>query len=493
MLLLVAPGVASAATTTVQGSTMTVLLGDAGSFNATVSGRNGNVFTPLAGTAGNAGLIIAFDSSALNSDGYQLPGSVYGFAGQQNPFTPLGGGVPEVVTGKGTEASPFTVVSRFNVTSISLGVNDPALTRSGWAARRGIFGLGGGGLPVQLEITQTTRHVSGTNQFSTTWAIKNVSGAPRTFRAFAAAEFNFGVAPGEANLPIGRLLPGPPPVLQSSTPGNSGLVAALQANPAFPWDHVQAGLTADVFSNNTDPQGSGYTDKVHDVEGLEGDTALGAQWSAHADGDNALAPGATYTIGLTWRFASPVAGRTVTGQPAGGTVLVTRPGSSRPVALRTGDAIPMGSVVDTRSGTVNIQAAGASPGSSQFAQLRYGIFKLSQDRKTAVTDLTLVGALEGCPKKKARRSARASARRSTGRRVWGRGKGKFRTSGRRGAGSVRGTTWQVTDRCDGSTLIQSIEGSVAATDFGKRRFTKLLRTGQSYVARPASSKRGRGR
>ena len=42
--------------------------------------------------------------------------------------------------------------------------------------------------------------------------------------------------------------------------------------------------------------------------------------------------------------------------------------------------------------------------------------------------------------------------------------GKFRTTGRYSAATVRGTIWTVADRCDG-TLTHDITDSVAVTDF----------------------------
>jgi hypothetical protein len=73
---------------------------------------------------------------------------------------------------------------------------------------------------------------------------------------------------------------------------------------------------------------------------------------------------------------------------------------------------------------------------------------------------------------------------------WGRGKGKFRQRGRRGSGSARGTTWEVFDRCDGKTVIRSIQGTVLARDFIRRR-TKVLHTGERYVAPGPRRRRGR--
>ena len=72
--------------------------------------------------------------------------------------------------------------------------------------------------------------------------------------------------------------------------------------------------------------------------------------------------------------------------------------------------------------------------------------------------------------------------------------GKFRTSGRYSAATVRGTIWTVADRCDG-TLTHDVTDSVAVKDFVHHK-TIILHAGQSYLARSrkgASSRRRLGR
>ena len=62
-----------------------------------------------------------------------------------------------------------------------------------------------------------------------------------------------------------------------------------------------------------------------------------------------------------------------------------------------------------------------------------------------------------CPKGK--KASSAAAKKKT-RKLWGDGKGKFRTQGNFSSATVRGTRWLVIDRCDG-TLTQVAQGSVA--------------------------------
>ena len=73
------------------------------------------------------------------------------------------------------------------------------------------------------------------------------------------------------------------------------------------------------------------------------------------------------------------------------------------------------------------------------------------------------------------------------RKLWGDGRGRFRTRGRYGAATVRGTRWLTLDRCDG-TKVRVVRGKVAVKDLARpNRRPKLLRAGQSTLVphRPA--------
>ncbi len=154
-----------------------------------------------------------------------------------------------------------------------------------------------------------------------------------------------------------------------------------------------------------------------------------------------------------------------------------RPGSNRYVELKAGEKIPVGTSVDTRDGRVTITAAagrGKAPVSADFFD---GLFKLSQSKASVpVTTLTLTEALN-CPRGK---KASAAAKPKT-RKLWGDGKGKFRTKGSYSAATVRGTRWLTQDRCD-STLTRVRKGVVSVRDEQLKK-TVLVRAGRSYTAR----------
>ena len=195
----------------------------------------------------------------------------------------------------------------------------------------------------------------------------------------------------------------------------------------------------------------------------------------------------------------PVAGKSVVADVVSGVVFIQTPRgksikrgkgkSSRAYAARfrryRGKAnIPVGSLVDTRKGRIAITSASDLKGGTQDGEFYDGIFQIKQARAAKpVTDALLITSRSGCGKD----SAHASAKKKLG-RLWATAKGKFRTRGRYSAASVRGTTWLVEDRCDG-TFTKVSRGRVAVRDNVKRK-TVLLTAGQSYFARAqrASSK-----
>ena len=116
----------------------------------------------------------------------------------------------------------------------------------------------------------------------------------------------------------------------------------------------------------------------------------------------------------------------------------------------------------------------------QDAWFYQGIFKVSQTRGASpITELALAEKLARCPR--ANRSASAAQKKPKTRKLWGDGKGKFRTRGSFSSATVRGTKWVVIDRCDG-TLTRVLRGSVTVRDRVRGR-TVIVRAGKQYLAR----------
>jgi hypothetical protein len=166
--------------------------------------------------------------------------------------------------------------------------------------------------------------------------------------------------------------------------------------------------------------------------------------------------------------AGPVAGKSVGAKLLSGTVLVKLAGSSKFVPLDP-SVIKNGAEVDARKGVVEITRSDGG-----VAKFFDGIFKLSQSG--GVTALSLSEKLTGCGKQ-----ARAAAKKPKTRRLWGDGKGKFRTRGQYSAATIRGTRWLVTDTCT-STITKVTQGSVTVRDTVRKR-TVIVRAGKSYTAR----------
>jgi CSLREA domain-containing protein len=201
---------------------------------------------------------------------------------------------------------------------------------------------------------------------------------------------------------------------------------------------------------------------------------------------NASAPTTRrFTIGSTQPAPTPTPTATPTPTPppspepvrnrsvavdAQGTVLI-KDKSGKFVPLKDG-VVPNGSEIDATSGSVTITTS-----TGERATFFGGRFKVSQ--RGGITTLTLSQPLD-C-KKAARGKASAAAKKPKSRKLWGDGKGKFRTKGSYSAATVRGTKWLVQDTCT-TTLTRVAQGVVSVRDdVLKKTFT--VRKGKSYTAR----------
>jgi hypothetical protein len=178
--------------------------------------------------------------------------------------------------------------------------------------------------------------------------------------------------------------------------------------------------------------------------------------------------------------APPELGQSVGVAEQAGSVLVRLPGSRRAVALTDAASIPVGSILDTRKGTVALSSA--LPGDdTQTGTFHGGLFEVRQPAGArGMVELVLRGPLPICTGGGARAAA-ASAKRPP-RVLWGRDDhGRFRTRGSNSVATVRGTEWYTADRCDG-TLTRVTRGSVSVRDRHRQR-TVIVNAGKSYLAR----------
>jgi hypothetical protein len=170
---------------------------------------------------------------------------------------------------------------------------------------------------------------------------------------------------------------------------------------------------------------------------------------------------------------------------ARGSVRVRLPGADGFIALLRAAAVPVGTTVDARDGTLELTAA-LPGGANQQARFGGGRFTVRQRAAgDGRTDLYLRGgSFARCRRASANRTLATVARKRPKpvRRLWGKDDGgRFRTHGRDSVATVRGTEWSMADRC-GGTLTRVSEGAV---DVRVRRTGRTVRVhaGERHLAR----------
>lgn len=158
----------------------------------------------------------------------------------------------------------------------------------------------------------------------------------------------------------------------------------------------------------------------------------------------------------------PVFHSAIVARPGLADVRVKPPGSAGFTPLTADRALPLGTVFDTRRGSVQIVSIPRRGAKPQRASFHGGVFRVTQPGRTTL--LTLVGAC---------RPAHG---------LTGEGRGAFAVRGRYSSATARNARWVVRDSCAG-TLTRALQGVVQVRDQVRRR-TVLLRAGRHYLARP---------
>jgi hypothetical protein len=455
LLILAVP--ASATPVTIDGSPLNVTVDEFGKLQAQFDGRDTAEFFPPSTPSGNAGFHLSiFDQSG--------EATLYGPNGLS--FTPLDAN---------SDGDPDGPVIQ------PRGPGDPQRIALTYTAGS------------ELRVDQLIEYRDGDREFTTHHTVTNVSGQPVRF---SAAEYADLYLTG-SDQGTGFLEAGPPRIVGGINPGRSTGGGIVEVSPA--WSAHEANSLSTVgqhLSASTGPALDGTI--VQQVV----DNAVAVQWDDFRS--TPIAPRAEAKFTINWRFGEfevppppPIAGVAVNVDPFGDARVKFPPGFTPParaggraqaaqsgfVPLTRAVQIPVGSVVDVRKGGVEMTSAANLTGRTQSGTFTKGRFKVTQPRTARpFTNLRLTGgSFRACRRDLSRRStARIAARRV--RRLSGRARGRFRTRGRYGSATVRGTTWSVEDRCNG-TLTRVSEGVVAVRDFAKRR-TVRLRAGRSYLARP---------
>jgi hypothetical protein len=217
------------------------------------------------------------------------------------------------------------------------------------------------------------------------------------------------------------------------------------------------------------------------------------------------------TAQVIWKGPeAPIQGETANARPEKGTVRVKLPPGANgatarraakhlgvPLSAAQGSftkltentPIPMGSTLDTTKGTVRLLTASKATkqtGGSPFSGFSFNgaTFTLRQKGSKGVTELTMKGGeLDACHNGLPSGGARKlTAARKRGRKLFGSGRGRFRTRGRNSSASVRGTKYLVKDTCKG-TLTRVMSGSVVVRDFTRKR-SVTVKKGHKYLAKP---------
>jgi hypothetical protein len=169
--------------------------------------------------------------------------------------------------------------------------------------------------------------------------------------------------------------------------------------------------------------------------------------------------------------------------PTGGggqCVAVVGGGGCKPLEAGTQISIDDVLYINPRQSKIIVQSI---VGAANFYGGRFDVKELDSEGKPILV-MRLVG---GNIKEKCGAGNRAAAglngeaKTKPVRRLWGKGKGRFRTRGRYSSGTVRGTNWVTTDFCDG-TDTRVVAGIVRVYDLVLKKGL-LLKAGQSYFAK----------
>ena len=168
-----------------------------------------------------------------------------------------------------------------------------------------------------------------------------------------------------------------------------------------------------------------------------------------------------------------------------GTVTVTRGPGGDPVPLQEPDLAVNRASVDARAGRIALTVQRRRGLGLATADVGAGTFTVRQAAAgEAIADLTLTGAITGCPRPRAaagraQEAARKRPRRGN-RRIDIRVKGKYRTRGDNASAIASGTRWIMVDSCD-RTAIKVTEGVVKVRDYRLNRVVRVT-AGRTYVA-----------
>jgi len=197
-------------------------------------------------------------------------------------------------------------------------------------------------------------------------------------------------------------------------------------------------------------------------------------------------PGASVTFAAPGGLPPAVVAKSMNLVPRSGIVRIKPRGQKKFIDVRQAAHIPAGATVDVSAGRADITSARDERGVQQTGQFSGGQFVLGYVRDAKersprwVTRLSLTppAGCKGATKNRSTGPAAKAARKKKKNGVWGDGKGNFRTQGKDGSASVRGTSWYTEQTCEGM-FARVRRGAVDFRDFGLG-VTVPLKAGESY-------------
>lgn len=301
---------------------------------------------------------------------------------------------------------------------------------------------------------------------------------------FRVAPYSYDPAPTCANATASTQAPTPAAVSLSCSDANAQLTYVLGAQPAN-GTISDFNSTAGTF-NYTPNSGFGGTET----------------FTFRGRSENGSSEWATVTITVAEEV--PVIRKTANLERSSGDIFVKLPGTDTWVKLEKDALVPVGTIIDAADGYCVLTFANAD-GSLYTGTFWGGVFQILQgegnepyavlklrddefpgapsqvdgDSSTAssLAKATSIRGLVAAASGKSRAAAKKGKKKN---KLWGKGKGKFRTTGDGSSASVRGTRWGVTNYANG-TVTQVTSGVVVVRDlYRKKNIT--LRRGQSYFA-----------
>lgn len=165
-----------------------------------------------------------------------------------------------------------------------------------------------------------------------------------------------------------------------------------------------------------------------------------------------------------------------------GDVFIRLPGTDQWIPLKEDTLIPMGTVIDARDGKAHLTFA-KPDGTTYDGVFWGGVFQVTQGGGgNPIATMKLRDDIAGLPSAAAASANpfEAIAARNRGKKkngLWGNAKGRFRTSGRGGSATVRGTRWYVANYTYG-TYFKTSRGVVTIDPIRGKNFP--LKAGKSF-------------